>query len=232
LAGKQVDGILLCGSRLNSQQLSTVAASHSVAVLTSRNPVYTAVVSIPGEYGLFEMTSHLIRLGHRHIAHIGFGASDESERRDGYRRALHEHNIAHTPGYERMLPRVGIDRAQRAARELLSEEREITAFSCYNDLVAIGVLQACKESGLRVPEDIAVVGFDDIELASLVTPKLTSMLVPRYELGQMVMNLLLRVIAANGRDEEHLYITPKMVIRESCGALQKTMMSRVVSQAG
>jgi len=98
--------------------------------------------------------------------------------------------------------------------------------------VAIGVLQACKESGLRVPEDIAVVGFDDIELASLVTPKLTSMLVPRYELGQMVMNLLLRVIAANGRNEEHLYITPKMVIRESCGVLQKTMMSRVVSQAG
>ncbi|HEY65796.1 MAG TPA: LacI family transcriptional regulator [Caldilineae bacterium] len=218
LASKQVDGIILCGSRLNADQLSKVASLHRVSILTSRKPRSAAVVSIPGEAGLYEITSHLIRLGHKKIGHIGWWTEDESERLDGYRRALREHGIEGNERWVMRLPQVSIENAHRAARQLLERASEITAISCYNDLVAIGVLQACKELGRRVPVDLAVVGFDDIPLASLVTPALTTMRVPRYELGRMVMELLLRVIEADGDYEERLYVQPQLVIRESCGA--------------
>jgi LacI family transcriptional regulator len=109
--------------------------------------------------------------------------------------------------------------AHQAARELLIRQPELTAISCYNDLVAIGVLQAAHDLGRRVPHDLATVGFDDIPLASLITPKLTSMHVPRFELGQMLMQMLLRVIAADGRHQEQLETKLELVVRESCGTL-------------
>ena len=68
---------------------------------------------------------------------------------------------------------------QVAARQLLTDPPEITALFCYNDLVAVGTLQACAELGRRVPEDLAIVGFDDIPIAALVTPALTTCRVPR-----------------------------------------------------
>ncbi len=218
LAAKQVDGFILCGSRLNAEQLSEVASRHAVSILTSRKPRSAAVVSIPGEAGLCEMTSHLIRLGHKAVGHVGWGMADEDERTDGYRRALRENGIKGDGRWVVYMPRVGIETGRQAAWQLLEQAPEITAVSCYNDLTAIGVLQACAEMGRRVPQDVAVVGFDDIPLASLVKPALTTMHVPRYQLGEMVTELLLRVMAAEDDYEERLYVKPQLVIRESCGA--------------
>jgi len=218
LASKQVDGFILCGSRLNAEQLSQVAARHRVSILTSRKPRSAAVISIPGEAGLCEITSHLVRLGHRAIGHVGWRVADESERLDGYCRALQEHGIEVDERRIVCMPRVSIENGRQAAKQLLEQAPEITAISCYNDLTAIGVLQACAELGRKVPDDVAVVGFDDIPLASLVTPALTTMRVPRYRLGEMVMELLLKVIAANGAYEERLYVQPELIVRESCGA--------------
>jgi len=103
-------------------------------------------------------------------------------------------------------------------RDLLHAAPEITAIACYNDLAALGVMQAAASLGRKAPEDLAVVGFDDIPLASLVSPQLTTMHVPKYMLGQMVMDLLLKVIAAKGDYEEHAYVELRMIVRESCGA--------------
>ncbi len=221
LAGKRVDGIILCGSRLNAQQLSEVARQHRVSILTSRNPQGSAVISIPGEEGLFAMTSHLIGLGHRQIGHIGWWTVDEQERLQGYKHALTENNLLADDHWVVRLQQVSIDSGYEAAKKLLRQAPEITGLTCYNDLVAIGVLRACAELGLRVPDDLAVVGFDDIPLASLVTPALTTMHVPRYRLGEMVMELLLRVIAADGELEERLKVEVNLVVRDSCGGRQR-----------
>jgi DNA-binding LacI/PurR family transcriptional regulator len=116
------------------------------------------------------------------------------------------------------LPRFSIDLGQQAAHELLSHSPGLTAISCYNDLAAIGVLQAAQALGRRVPEDLAIVGFDDLPVSSLITPQLTSIHVPRHRLGQMLMEILLHVVVAKGRHEEQREISIEMMIRNSCGA--------------
>jgi LacI family transcriptional regulator len=218
LATKRVDGIILCGSRLNAEQLTDVARQHRVSILTSRDPVGSAVIGIPGEAGLCEITTHLIRLGHQRLAHIGFKIAEEKDRLSGYQRALRENGLEVDERRVVMVPRASIEAGRAAAKQVLDRAPELTAITCYNDLMAIGALQACTELGRRVPDDIAIVGFDDIPLASLMTPALTTMHVPRYQLGEMVMELLLRVIAADGPFEERLWIEPRLIIRDTCGA--------------
>ena len=218
LATKRVDGIILCGSRLNADQLTEVAKQHRVSILTSREPRGSAVISIPGEAGLNEITTHLIRLGHQRLAHIGFQIAEENDRLSGYQRALRENGLEIDEQRIAMVPRVSIEAGRSLAKKVLERAPEITGITCYNDLMAIGALQACAELGRRVPDDIAIVGFDDIPLASLVTPALTTMHVPRYQLGEMVMELLLRVMAADGTFEERLWVEPRLIIRETCGA--------------
>jgi len=217
LAAKQVDGIILCGSRLSEEDLGRVAAQHPVSMLTSRRPRSAAVVSIRGEEGMSAATAHLIRLGHRAIGHIGWPPQGLNERAEGYRRALRQHGLPFEERWLVFVPRSSVEAGRFAARRLLAQAPEITAITCYNDLVAIGALQACAELGRRVPDDVAVTGFDDVPMSSLVTPALTTMRVPRYDLGRMVMELLLRVIASGGRHEEHLYVQPELVVRQTCG---------------
>ena len=107
------------------------------------------------------------------------------------------------------------DAGCEAAKKLLSASPEITALLCYNDLVAVGALNACAELGLRVPEDVAVVGFDDIPLAALVTPSLTTCHIPRYELGAKAVELLLDHILHTRSEVREVILQPSLVIRAS-----------------
>jgi DNA-binding LacI/PurR family transcriptional regulator len=217
LAGKRVDGVILCGSRLTAEQLEKVARQHRVSILSSRNPPGSALISIPGDRGLYLTTQHLAQLGHRRIGHLGSGTADEHERLVGYERAMEEAGLSIDPRWVERMPRVTIETSYVAAKRLLNASPELSAISCYNDLAAVGVLQAAAELGRRVPDDLAVTGFDDIPLASLVSPSLTTIHVPRYQLGQRVMELLLRVINANGAVEERETVEIDLVVRRSSG---------------
>jgi DNA-binding LacI/PurR family transcriptional regulator len=217
LASKQVDGIILCGTRLTTTQLSEVAACHRVVILTSRKPRNVATVTIQAGAGMYELTSHLISLGHQTIGYIGRQEVEGNERADGYFQALSKNGIKADRSWCVMAPKVSIEAGSQMTRQILEQIPEMTAILCYDDQMAIGAIQACGELGCRVPQDIAVAGFDDISLASLVTPALTTMSVPRYRLGEMLMELLLRVMAMDGVHEEHLYVRPELIIRESCG---------------
>jgi LacI family transcriptional regulator len=104
---------------------------------------------------------------------------------------------------------------QEAARSLLVTQPDVTALFCYNDLVAVGALQACAALGCRVPGDLAVVGFDDIPLAALVTPALTTCRVPRYDLGARAMGLLLDRIQGGAEECAAIVLQPELVVRES-----------------
>jgi LacI family repressor for deo operon, udp, cdd, tsx, nupC, and nupG len=217
MAGKRVDGVIICGTRLNAAQLEQVARHHRVSIISSRNPASAAGISLPAAAGVCEAASHLIRLGHRRIGHLGLGP-DENVREQGYRRAMAEHDLPVESAWVKHVSSLSVETAFQAALELLEIAPELTALSCSNDLAAVGTLRACAALGRRVPDDLAVVGFDDIELASLVTPALTTVHVPRYEVGKMAMEQLLRVIAADGKLSEHIEVKVHMVVRDSCGA--------------
>lgn len=219
LTSKQVDGFILYGSRLSSAQLHVLSGRHCISIVSSRRLPGTAVIRVRSRDGLQQITAHLIRLGHQAIGHVGWCMDEDTERVDGYRAALDAAGIHVDERWIVLAPHQGIEGARVATHRLLQQAPQVTAITCYNDVKALGVLQACAELGRRVPQDMAVVGFDDIPVATLIKPQLTTMRIPCLELGEMAMQQLLRVIAAGGHFHEHLEVDSTLVIRESCGAL-------------
>lgn len=218
LEDKQVDGVILCSSRLDEGDLRAALSHYSAAVLINRRIAGAThwAVLLDDEGGARAAVGHLLARGHRAI---GFLAGPERSysgqlRARGYRAALEAAGLVPNPAYERhCLPMVASGR--EAACDLLRGQPEITALFCYNDLSAIGALQACASLGRRVPHDIAIVGFDDIPLASLVTPALTTCHIPMYTLGQQAMRLLLDQINGCAGDCGDVLIQPELVVRAS-----------------
>jgi LacI family transcriptional regulator len=225
LEEKRVDGIVLCSSRLAPGQLRQALVHYPAAVLVNQHllPVegtsIVGVVLLEDEMGGQMVTSHLINRGHRHIGYLsGPTASFSGQRRgDGYRAAIEAAGIETQTGWT--LPcQPTVDGGLQASRMLLTQHPELTALICYNDLVAVGVLQAAVEMGRCVPKDLSVTGYDDINLAALVTPPLTTCRVDRKALGECATNLLLQYLSNlpnNTRACETITLKPELIIRAS-----------------
>jgi DNA-binding LacI/PurR family transcriptional regulator len=110
------------------------------------------------------------------------------------------------------------DGGRNAVHALLEQEAAFSAVAAANDLMAIGAMEALRHSGMRVPDDVAVVGFDDITFASLVSPALTTVAQPKYRMGQLAMDRLLALMDGVGGRPQHTVLPPQLVVRESCGA--------------
>ncbi len=108
-----------------------------------------------------------------------------------------------------------VEGGYEATRYLLGIYPQLTALFCYNDLVAVGALQACDELKRRIPQDLAIVGHDDIPVAALVSPALTTCRAPRYELGARAVNALLERLRDCPTDCSQIVLQPELVIRES-----------------
>lgn len=217
-ANRQVDGTIICGSRLEVDVLNRIAQEQRLAILTSKTPIAAGVVKIPGEIGLYTTTSHLIELGHTAIAHIGWRPAGENEREPGYTRALAEHGITPHPSWVAIASQATIEDGKRCLEQILEQAPEVTAITCYSDSLAVGAMLAARQFSRRVPEDLAVVGFDDIPVASVVSPPLTTIHVPRYSTGQMLMETLLKVMGAGGDYHDEQVVGLQLMVRESCGA--------------
>jgi LacI family transcriptional regulator len=223
LEEKRVDGVVLCSSRLNEEELEEATTRHPAAVLVNRRleSGHVGVVMIDDRRGARVATEHLLRRGHRAIGFLaGPPASHSgSQRTKGHQAALAASGVSYNSDWTKHCSPT-VEGGRDAASDLLSEHDELTALFCYNDLVAVGALQACDEHGVHVPEDVAVVGCDDIPLAALITPPLTTSRGPRYELGKQAMQLLLRQIDGCPEESEHgpcteIVLQPELIIRAS-----------------
>jgi DNA-binding LacI/PurR family transcriptional regulator len=159
---------------------------------------------------------HLLRSGHRAVGFLAGPLTSYSSRQRaiGYGAALEAAGISHNLDWVRPCS-YEVRGGKETARALLSEHPELTALFCYNDLVAVGALQACADLGRQVPDDLAVVGFDDIPMAAVVTPALTTCHVPRYELGDQAMKLLLDRINGCTEDCKEIVLYPTLIVRAS-----------------
>jgi LacI family transcriptional regulator len=166
-------------------------------------------------------TEHLIGLGHRRIGFIsgpaGWGASED--RLVGYRAALQGAGIPYDPTLM-IEGNWEVQSGYPAAKKFLTLENYPTAIFAGNDLMALGAIYAIQESGLRVPEDIAVVGYDDREIASIARPSITTVTLPCYEMGQRSAKLLLQLLEKETDAEAPIKIQGKLLIRESSGAVE------------
>lgn len=179
-------------------------------------------VAVDNVLGAYLAAEHLLKLGHTRIAHIT-GPLHEPvtrERLEGFRRAAAEYGL--DPG---ALPVVEADYKQEggytATLELFDSGRPVTAVFAGNDLMAIGALEAAHERGLRVPGDLAIVGFDDISIAGLHTIQLTTVAQPKAEIGRLAAEMLLERIehpSPEGRGPNKVVLPPRLVVRRTCGA--------------
>ncbi|MEJ7792717.1 MAG: LacI family DNA-binding transcriptional regulator [Gaiellaceae bacterium] len=226
LRAKQVDGVLVDGLVLPPERIADFVREGLPIVCLDRDIDSTSVplVQVDNRLGARLATEHLLSLGHTRIAHVagapGLRISDE--RVEGYRTALVAADVEHDPA----LVAVGSfteEGGYKAAHELLAAS-ELTAIFAANDLSALGALHAIAESGRRVPDEVSVVGFDDLRLARHTTPPLTTIHQPAFEIAERATQLLLDL--AGGRDvPQRLHLLePELVVRGSTA----TRLTRVM----
>ena len=173
-------------------------------------------VTYDDERAAFMLTSHLLDSGHRRIGFICEDPSDVQDRINGYRKAFYKRNIAPADDLLVHIDNVGIKPARQAAGKLLSMQDRPTAIIGVNDFVAFGILQAVRECGLSVPLDVAVAGFDNIELVNSLEIPLTTVAFPVENLAENAVNLLLENIdGAEKKEPMHIVLEPKLIIRQS-----------------
>lgn len=178
------------------------------------------VIAIDNLGGAEAMVRHLVKLGHRRIAMVmgEKGHFDTAERLQGYRHALVEAGITPDERYEAQGD-FSEASGHRAVQELLALPDRPTAIFCANDSMAIGGLAAVHDAGLRVPEDMTVVGFDDIPLAHYMSPPLSSVHVPVFEMGERAVTRLIAALKGEPVSERrHERLPTRLVVRSSCAA--------------
>jgi DNA-binding LacI/PurR family transcriptional regulator len=194
---KQVDGIVLCSSRLPTAKLAALDNSPAVVLLNRRVPRRASVV-VDSAGGMQQAVRHLAELGHRRCVFISgpVRAWSNQQRQRGLRTAAERHGIE----YEILGPvapqfQSGVE----AATQVL--DTGATAVLAYNDLVAVGILSRLSELGIAVPEQLSVVGFDDIPLAAMVIPPLTTVSLPTTQAGEVAVEVLLERLQSRGSGE-------------------------------
>jgi DNA-binding LacI/PurR family transcriptional regulator len=228
LRSKRVDGVIVTSSRVGAlYQAHLDRLGVPVVLINSHSEQtgpYTSSVNVDNRHGACLATEHLIQLGHRRIAYVTGPAdhSDDLARLSGYRQALSQAGIPIDPH----LVVAGTGRAgggERAWPMLQALVDPPTAAFCYNDMTAIGLLHAVRGTGLSVPDDLAIVGFDDIPFASYVYPPLTTVAQPKPEMGKLAMEMVLALLSDSGPSKQevtNVVVRGELIVRESSGAMR------------
>jgi DNA-binding LacI/PurR family transcriptional regulator len=216
-AERRVEGIVVTASRVGTIYLEILSELKVPIVLINnqRRGEFMHSVMIENVEASRQATQHLIGLGHRRIAYLGdqFGYQSDTERFAGYRRALEQAALPFLPElvvHGDGKPEGGV----KAMAFLLGLPQAPTAVFCYNDMSALGALRCIHESGLRVPEDISLVGFDDLFFASYTQPPLTTVRQPRQRMGLLAMEILLKLMS--GQDStDTIEVPAELIVRDS-----------------
>lgn len=217
LRERRVDAIIIAASRVGGLYLSHLQEIKAPLVLINneQSGTYAYSVGTDDVAGGRLATEHLIALGHRTIGYVHGPLAKVStqDRRRGYELALRAHGLAPDTG----LTVVGDGQAEGgrlAMEDLLRRSPRPTAVVCFNDLTALGVLYAIRNAGLSVPQDISVIGYDDIALAAYAEPPLTTIAQQSHEMGGLAMRLVLDLLA--GKQVTSVTLPAQLIERQSC----------------
>jgi len=209
----RTDGVILAGTVLRPSAI-TAAATRVPVVLVARPSRWSSVDSVTNDdrAGARLAVDHLVALGHRRIVHIDGGTgAGAAARRQGYTDAMIEHRLT---GHIRVIPGAFTEEGGASGLiEMLSRGRVPTAAFVANDLSAVGALHALEERGLRVPQDVSVIGYDNTSLAAMGHIDLTTIHQPRREMGATAVRLLLERLDQGRRRGRHLVVPPTLVVR-------------------
>lgn len=189
-----------------------------LVILNAGSEKRASCVKIDNGGGAAAVVEYLVGLGHEKIAHIGGPRLDLSalERRQGFCRALEAANLQVNQQYLKegdWQIRCGV----KLTEEFIALKERPSAIFCANDHMALGALHAAQARGLRVPEDISIVGFDDIEMCQVTTPRITSVRQPLQKMGRVGAQEMLRQIGESTVSRRHISLSTKLIKRESAG---------------
>jgi DNA-binding LacI/PurR family transcriptional regulator len=220
---RHVDGIVYSGPRFNDLALERLVESNIPVVLQGYLPGCPfPSVDIDNVASARLATEHLILLGHTQIAMITNGPlmyTAATDRMAGFKSAMQAAGLALNENWIRIgsfTPESGF----RAMSSMLQDQIKPSAVFIASDVVAIGAIEAIHQRGLRIPDDIALVGFDDIPWAAYLNPPLTTIRVPAHALGWSAGHLLIQTLDDESLDLDHVVLETELIVRRSCG---KTM---------
>lgn len=216
---KRVDAAIVLCDELDSEFLKKNTSEEFPIVVLDREIDHQNMYSVllDNEGGAFSAVEHMLRLKLTRVATITGDTQsyDSRMRHAGYRRALQHHDLP----YDAEIVEIGYNQRQGgyyAMKNLLNKDRTIDGVFCSNDDMAIGAMDAIVEAGLSIPQDIAIMGFDDIPLSQYITPSLSTVKNPAYEWGVIAAQTV--VNALKKEKESHSRTIPtQIVIRDSCG---------------
>ncbi len=219
MRARHVDGFVLATARLRSSLLAEAARADLPVVLMNRiaQDQRFSSVSVDNESGIRMAVAHLAALGHRRIAHIA-GPQDLStglNRYRGFVTAMAASGLPVDPELMVFATAFSVEEGLRCSRTLLATPGQCTAIAAGNDMLAVGIYAALDETGLSCPEDISVVGFNDMPFIDRLRPPLTTIRFPHYQVGTEAAHLLLERIAEHGGPVKILYLAPELVVRGS-----------------
>ncbi|HEX2621031.1 MAG TPA: substrate-binding domain-containing protein, partial [Phototrophicaceae bacterium] len=216
---QRVDGVIMVPTGLNPANVRQILEKNIPVVLIDRDipDVQTNKVLVGNFQGAHDGMSHLLDLGHRHIGIIGSQEYSPAmqDRLAGIHQALTDRQITRKPDYLIKGSLQQFDIGFQAAQEILRHQPRPTAIFALTDVMAIGVIHAIAEAGLRIPHDISVIGFDDIPLAAFSVPTLTTVAQPIYQMGEIATRLLLKHIQQPGIPPETILLDTRLQVRQS-----------------
>jgi len=222
VTGNEIDGLFVVNPREDDQEIDALIGSGFPIIVGDpgrRHPLACGV-GFDNFAAARTAVTHLTKLGHRRIACVNYGSSrflSVAARCNGYRQALTEAGIAYDESLVTWAD-FSHDSGYVAAGQLLDRTTAPTAVFAGNDTVAIGVLAAFRERGLKIPGDVALTSIDDIPAARFISPSLTTVRVPALEFGRIAGEMLMKLVLGERPDPARVYLPTELVVRESCGA--------------
>ncbi len=218
LAEKMVDGIILTQSAHKEGNAKTLEALKLPIVLIDRDMALDNIkgrVLVDNFSGAYDGVTYLIEKGYRKIAFITgpFSTTTSKDRLKGYEKALEDHNIT----LNESLIFEGEYKGQwgtKATKMILDQNLDIDAIFCGNDLIAINVIKTLKKNGIRVPDDLAIIGYDNIKISEMIEPALTTVNQPVYKMGYKAVELLINILEGNIQ-EKTIQLESNLVVRDS-----------------
>lgn len=219
LLQKQVDGILF--SSQPNRELVQHALQSDIPVVIVNNLLELegcCCILCDDQDGVRQAMDHFVSLGHKRIALLGgrFTSFVYTRRSDAYQRFMREHGLPVLPGYTDVVPPT-VEQALCAMERMLCLPQPPTAVLCMNDTLAIGALKAVQRAGLRVPQDISIIGFDNSALCTIAEPELSSLDQSTEEMGRVAVECLRAQIRGEAWERQHITLSTRLVLRHSTG---------------
>lgn len=219
LGDRSVDGLILVHAMLGAKELEPFLNKGYAVGLIGGHVEHPGISAVRTDNvgGAYDAVCHLIGLGHTSIAYLsGYAASADSyDRLEGYLKAIREHGIPFRP---ELLDNGDFNKegGYAAFCRLLDQGVSFSAVFCANDEMALGVYEACKARGIRVPDDMSVVGYDNDRIGEYITPPLTSLHQPKHEMGYVVADQLIRRINEGGDAlAQTIVLDGRLIVRDS-----------------